>query len=303
MIAAGCVTVTPAAAFGIPAALAVIVADPTATPITGTATLVVFAPKFTLAGAVATLVLLELRLIVRPLADAGTDRINERFWVPVPLIVRLPGEKLIVVFVGPPEVTCTCPLAGENPLATADIIADPMLAPVTTGARLGADAFCGINIFSGATVAFDGSLLLNVMNTPPAGAAVPNVTGNGPDWPGGTVIFAGRMIPDSAEDTVTLAVVTPKFGVLAVIVAEPAPTPVTGTLTLVPNAPNVTTAGTVATPGLVEVKLAVSPPAGAGPDRFRVIFCVKPGVVAKLAGEKKLLPPPVTTCTCPLPDV
>ena len=209
----------------------------------------------------------------------------------------------MIVFDGPPEVTCTCPLAGENPLATAEMIADPMLTPVTVGARLGVDAFCGIKIFSGAIVAFDGSLLVRVMNTPPAGAAVPNVTGNGADWPGGTVTLAGKMIPDSVEETVTLAVAFPKFGVLPVIVAEPAPTPVTGTLTLVPPVPNVTVAGTVATPVFVELRLAVTPPAGAGPDRLSVIFCVNPAVVAKLPGEKKLLPPPVTTCTCPLPGV
>src|SRR5258708_4446851 len=61
----GCVvatlTVTPAVAFETPEALAVIVADPDPCAETGTETLVALDPKLTLAVAVATPVLLELR--------------------------------------------------------------------------------------------------------------------------------------------------------------------------------------------------------------------------------------------------
>jgi hypothetical protein len=147
------------------------------------------------------------------------------------------------------------------------------------------------------------SLLVSERNTPPDGAAVPNVTGNGADCPGTTVTLAGRMIPDCvAPGTVTLAVAFPKFGVLAVIVAEPCATPVTGTFTLVAPAANVTVAGSVATPVLLELRLAVNPP-GADPDRFSVRFCTEPALIVRLAGEKKLLPPPVTTCICPMPGV
>ena len=92
-------------------ALAVIVTDPAATPVTGTDTVVVPVPKLTVAGVVATLTLLELRLMASP-AGAGADRFSVRFCVAVPLIVRLPGEKLIVVVVlVPPPVTCTWVLA------------------------------------------------------------------------------------------------------------------------------------------------------------------------------------------------
>jgi hypothetical protein len=41
-------------------------------------------------------VLLELRLIVRPLAGAGDDRFNVRFCVAMPVIVKLAGKKLNV---------------------------------------------------------------------------------------------------------------------------------------------------------------------------------------------------------------
>jgi hypothetical protein len=105
------------------------------------------------------------------------------------------------------------------------------------------------------------------------------------------------MIPDAAgEETIALALAFPKPGVIAVIVAEPAATPVTGTFTLVAPAANVTVAGTVATPVLLELRLAVRL-AGAGPDRFSVRFCVEPALIARLAGEKELLPPLVITCT------
>src|SRR5437763_1961052 len=129
----------------------------------------------------------------------------------------------------PPEVTCTCPLAGANPLADAVMIADPMVMPFTAGARLGVVAPCGIKMLSGATVTFELSLLPSARNTPPDGADVANVTGKDADWPGATVRLAGRIMPGcEAAVTVTFALAFPKFGVLAVIVAEPATIPVTG---------------------------------------------------------------------------
>jgi hypothetical protein len=299
LIAAGEVTVTPAVAFETPSALAVMVADPAATPVTGAGTLVAFAAKLTVAGVVALLESLELRLTIRPPADAGPDRFSVRFCVEPALIARLPGEKLMVVPEAVPEVTCT--LTGGNPLADAVIVADPALMPLTVGARPPAVAPCGMKMLSGATVTFEGSLLVSAMNTPPDGADVANVTGNGTDWPGATVTLAGSMIPeDDVAETVALAVAFPKFGVLAVIVAEPCARPVTGTFTLVAPAANVTVAVTLTTPGLLELRLAVSP-AGAAPDRFSVKFPGEPTVRVRLPGEKKLLPVPATTCTCPLP--
>ena len=82
-------------------------------------------------GTVATLALLLLRVTVST-AGAGKDRFNCRFWVPVPLIVRLGGEKLIVA-VGPEAalVTCTWPLAVGKPKADAVMLADPAPTPDT----------------------------------------------------------------------------------------------------------------------------------------------------------------------------
>lgn len=98
-----------------------------------------------------------------------------------------------------------------------------------------------------------------------------------------------------SEAIVTLLVAVPKFGVLAVIVTDPGATPVTGTLAAPEPATNVTDAGTVATAGLLEVRLAVKPPADAE-ERFSVRLCVVPGFIVKpVMGEKKLLPPPGVT--------
>jgi hypothetical protein len=83
-----------AVALGIPGALAMMTAEPAATPVTGTGTLVAPATKFTLPGTVATPVLLEFRLTAKPPAGAGVDRLSVRFCVLPTVIVRLPGVKL-----------------------------------------------------------------------------------------------------------------------------------------------------------------------------------------------------------------
>ena len=78
---------------------------------------------------------------------------------------------------------------------------------------------------------------------------------------------------DPALTTVTLAVVSAMFGEeLACTVAVPGATPVTATVALVALAAIVTVAGTVATPVLLELRLKVTPPVGAGADRFSVRF-------------------------------
>jgi hypothetical protein len=73
-------------------------------------------------------------------------------------------------------LTCTCPLAGVNPLADAVIIADPIVMPFTFGADVAVEAPCGMKILVGPTVTFDGSLLVSVMNTPFAGAGLASIT-------------------------------------------------------------------------------------------------------------------------------
>src|ERR1022692_4746508 len=98
-----------------------------------------------------------------------------------------------------------------------------------------------------------------------------------------------------SEATVTLLFAVPNPGVLAIIVTEPDTTPVTGTLTAPEPAVKVTVAGTVATLGLLELRLAATPLPGAD-DRLSVRSCVAPALMVRpLTGEKKLLPPPAVT--------
>jgi hypothetical protein len=190
-----------------------------------------------------------------------------RFCVVVPLIVRLPGKRPSVAL----EVACTCTLADVKPGAVAVMIDDPTSMPFTL-ARLDVVAPCAMKTLSGVTLTFDGLLLVSVMNTPPSGAGAVNVTGNAADWPSATATLAGRTIPDTEEETVTLTVALGIPVALAEMVADPPATPVTGTATLVAFAPKLTVAGTVATPVLLELRLIVKPPAGAGDERFSVRF-------------------------------
>ena len=78
------------------AALARIVAEPGATPVTVTLAEVALAKIVTLAGTVATAVFVELKLIVVPPTGAGPDIVRVNVLVPTSINVRLAGEKAIV---------------------------------------------------------------------------------------------------------------------------------------------------------------------------------------------------------------
>ena len=79
MISAEAVTVTLAVASLMPEALARIVAEPDAAPVTGTVMDVCPAPMVTEAGTVATAVLEELIANVIPPVGAGLANVNVRF--------------------------------------------------------------------------------------------------------------------------------------------------------------------------------------------------------------------------------
>ncbi len=98
-------------------------------------------------------------------------------------IVTLAGEKVSVVAVppppdpppgGPPDPTCTTLLSPFNPKAEAIRVADPELTPVNIGCLEGILRPSGMKTLTGATVIFVASLLLKVIKTPPAGAALDN---------------------------------------------------------------------------------------------------------------------------------
>src|SRR5664280_2788092 len=179
------------------------------------------------------------------------------------------------------------------------MLADPILTPVIVGCWVGAVVPCAMEILDTEIVTFDGSVLASATVTA-EGAGADKVTGNGMVWPNPTLGLGGRLI-DPKISTVTLAVTSAMFGrLLAWITAEPAATPVTGTLMVVAPWPKATVSGTVATPVLLELRLIVTPPAGAAAERVSVRFCVIAPVMVRLGCVKAMV---ALTCTAVLPDV
>ena len=103
-------------------------------------------------------------------------------------------------------------------------------------------------------------LLFSVTVTPFTGAGVGRVTGNGTGCPGATLTPFGSPIvpPPLLLVRLTVAVALTTFGAEAVSIVEPGPTPVTSTFSLESPALKVTLVGTVATPVLVDDKVAVN---------------------------------------------
>ena len=178
---------------------------PGPTAVTGTVAVVAFPAKVTLDGTEATLAFAELIEIVNPPTGAGADKFRVTFWVALPVSVKAFGEKLTVAF------TCTVTLAGAKLGADADRLDEPKFTPLTWGCVSGVVLPAGIVTLEGETTTRVVSLLLIVTVTPPAGAAVPSVTGNVANWPGATDKFAGRLIVPGGT-TLTLAVVSVTFG-------------------------------------------------------------------------------------------
>jgi hypothetical protein len=83
------------------APLAWITAVPATPLVTATFALVAPAAKITAGGTVATFVLLEVKLMVRPPEGAAADRFSTAFTVAAPVMVRVGGTKVMVA------VTCT----------------------------------------------------------------------------------------------------------------------------------------------------------------------------------------------------
>jgi len=167
------------------------------------------------------------------------------------------------------------------------MFADPRPTPVTCGCVVGVVAPAATSTVD-VTVTLDGSLLVKVTVTPPAGAGVVRVTASGPDCPTPTVTPAANVMEPGLA-TVTFAVVSAMPGALARITVEPGATPVTGTVAVVAPAAKVAVGGTVATTVLSEIRLTVRPPDGAGADRVRVRFCVPVPVMVRLAGVKLIV--------------
>lgn len=166
-------TVMLAVAFGMFWVLAVMVAAPAPTPVTVTDMLVTPVAKFTVCGTVATDVLLELRLTIRPPAGGTCDRFSVNVCVPVPLMVALEGENVMKR-----SVTSTVDTAGVKPNeVTVMVSCAPFVIPLMVGTTVGAVLPSRMPMLVGEIDTFDGLLLVSVRRIPPGPAGVPNVTG------------------------------------------------------------------------------------------------------------------------------
>jgi hypothetical protein len=162
-------TFTVAVAFARPGALAVIVAAPGATPVTDTAALVAPEASVTADGTVATLFALEARVMVRPLAGAAPPaRFSVRF--PVLPAVTASGDPAKAM-VG--AVTVTVALPEVKPVADAEMVADPIAAPVTWMVPVVDPDAITMPV---ETMTIAGLLLLRLTVTPFAGAGCESVT-------------------------------------------------------------------------------------------------------------------------------
>lgn len=202
------------------------------------------------------------------------------------MIVMLAGVRLRV------PVTCTDRVTEPKPWAEAVMLAVPRLTPVICACCAGCVAPAAIVTLEGEIVTRAVLLLVSVIVTPPVGAGAASVTGNEVDCPTPTVTPVGRPIPP-ALCTVTLAVALTTLAALelAVMTADPAATPVTGTLTLVAPWGIVTELGTVAAAVLLERSVIATPPAGAAAERLSVAFCVAPAASPIVCGEKLRVAP------------
>jgi hypothetical protein len=225
-----------------------------------------------MAGTSATAVLSEVSLTVSPLAGAGPDRTNERAPTALALSVRFWGVKLNVA------ATCTgVGLPTANPGAKALIFAVPRLRPFTVGWIAGAVALNAMKTLEGVMDTLDGWSLARLIVTPPSGAGVARVIGNGAVWPKPTVSCGGNTI--NPTRTMFTAVVPPvKPGAPAVIVAAPRVKPVTVNDPVVAPPGMLTMGGsTSTTPVGLAAKVTARPPAGAGALKMMLPFAVRVG--------------------------
>ena len=175
------------------------------------------------------------------------------------------------------------------------MVTAPILTPVAFGWVVGVVCPAAMLTVVGEKVSLERSLLASVTVTPPAGAGVPKVTGKSTEVLRPTFKFTGSVMSPGAV-TVTPAVALAILGVLvlAVIVADPCPTAVTGTVALFWLAGMVTDTGTVATVLLEELRVNVTLE-GAITESVRERFCTPVPAIVRLGGKKVAVPVTFTT--------
>jgi hypothetical protein len=261
-------TVAEAVTGTYPAALAVIVAEPTPAPVTA-AVAEVAPPEMVTGEATPAMPGAELtRVIVTPPAGAGLGIETTRFaWRPRPM-VRTAGAR--------PRtgrgLTVTLAPAPVKPLA----VALTVVAPTATAATLKAALVWPSGMVTDAgTVATPLALLAKLTTKPPAGAGLGIATVRVPWSPRKRSSEPGVSVR-TAANTFAVAVASAKPPAVAVMTTEPAARPVTVAQTLVCPSGIVIEAVTVATAGAWLVRVTTTPPAPAAAGRLTVSPAVPP---------------------------
>ena len=263
------------------------VAEPGVTAVTGTNTVVVFAPNTTVCGTVATPGLLDVSVTSTPFCGAGPDSVSAIIVVSVPVVASVGEAKLY------PNPTRTDTRLVLRPTADADTVTDPAPRPLTRACEFGVVCPSLKITFCNERLTLVGSLLMSSTKVTPCDGRL-KVTGNAACSPSATTRLIGRLM--SGGLNVMLAVVSANSAALARIVAEPGAMPVTVTLADVALAAIVTLDGTVATAVFVELNVIVVPPTGAGPDIVSVNVRVPTSINVTLDGEKLIVA--VTRAVC-----
>ena len=164
------------------------------------------------------------------------------------------------------------------------MVAVPILTPVTCGWMNGVVCPAGMVTVDEEMLTLDGSLLTSVMVTVDEGADV-KLTFRATDWPRTRLKLAGTLTLPAGR-TVTPNVASAMFVPLAWITVVPGVPLVTATFALATPAGKVTVGGTLAAPGLLELRVMVRPVDGAAAERFSTAFTVAAPVIVRVGGTK-----------------
>ena len=197
-------------------------------------------------------------------------------------------------------VTLTAWVAWLKPLAVAVTVADPGLAPVMVGCTAGVADPAAMKTEFAESDTRERLLEARLIVTPPEGATEDKVTCTLVVCPRARLVLEGICTLPRFE-TVMLAVAGRTFATVAVAVriAVPELTPVTGTCTVVVFCAIATEAGTVAARVLLDDRFTVMFE-GAAPDKVKIRFCCEPAPSARAEGVNDKAEPTTTTAESPV---
>jgi hypothetical protein len=180
-------------------------------------------------------------------------------------------------------ITETFTVLGAKPVALALICVLPTASALTWGGVAGRVAPAGMTTLV-VTVAADGLLLVKLIVNPPAGAAVPRLSGRFTVWPTVTLGIVLRLISDAVAVTAVVPVTYP--GALALNVAGPFATPLKVKEPVVSPCATLTVAGEMVTNPVLELdRVTTTPPEGAAWLSVKLPDCEDPTPTKELVTD------------------